>query len=99
VNRSYLNLAFNYRFDDPDDKHRFFYRSDHFSYAQKGIPIIFYMDGEHEDWHEPSDTADKIDYQNMQKIVKTIYATAWELANRANRPRVDRRLGEAAKEN
>lgn len=92
VNKSYLNLSFNYKYDDPKDPEQFFYRSDHFNYAKKGIPIIFYMDGVHEDYHRPSDSIEKIDYQNMEKVTRTIYATAWELANRAARPRVDKPL-------
>jgi len=90
VNKSYLNLRFDYKYDDIKQPDNFFFRSDHYNYAQKGIPIIFYMDGTHEDYHRPSDTAEKIDYRNMEKVVRTIYATGWELANRANRPRVDK---------
>ena len=92
VNKSYLNLTFNYKYDEPNDPERFFYRSDHYNYARKGIPIIFYMDGSHEDYHRPSDSVEKIDYQNMEKVTRTIYATAWELTNRATRPRVDKPL-------
>jgi Zn-dependent M28 family amino/carboxypeptidase len=92
VNKSYLNLSFNYKYDDPKDPEQFFYRSDHYNYARKGIPIIFYMDGVHEDYHRPSDSVEKIDYQNMEKVARTIYATAWELTNRATRPRVDKPL-------
>ena len=92
VNQSYLRLTFNYRFDDPKDSSQLFFRSDHFTYAEKGIPIIFYYGGEHEDYHQPSDSADKIDYQNMEKVARTVHATAWELANRARRPRVDKPL-------
>jgi len=92
VNKSYLNLSFNYKYDDPKDPEQFFYRSDHYNYARKGIPIIFYMDGVHEDYHRPSDSVEKIDYQNMEKVTRTIYATAWELTNRATRPRVDKPL-------
>src|SRR5215216_6225582 len=94
VNKSYLNLAFNYRYDDPNDKNRFFYRSDHFNYAAKGIPIIFYMDGEHDDYHRVTDSVEKIDYQNMETIARTVFATAWDLANRPTRPRVDKPLSE-----
>ena len=90
VNQSYLHLGFNYQFDDPNDPSRLFSRSDHISYARKGIPVIFYYNGEHEDYHQPSDSVEKIDYQNMEKVVRTICATAWELANRAQRPRVDK---------
>jgi len=92
VNRGYLNLSFNYKYDDPKDPERIFFRSDHFNYAQQGIPIIFYTDGEHEDYHQPSDTVDKIDFEQMEKITRTIYAMAWELGNRAQRPRVDKKL-------
>jgi hypothetical protein len=90
VNRSYLRLALNYRFDALDDPSQLFSRSDQYSYAEKGIPVIFYYGGEHEDYHRPSDTADKIDYQHLQAVARTVYATAWELANRAKRPRVDK---------
>jgi Zn-dependent M28 family amino/carboxypeptidase len=92
VNRSLFNLGFNYKYDDPNDPNKYFFRSDHFHYAQKGIPIIFYMDGDHEDYHKPSDHVDKIDFEQMEKVVRTIYATAWALANRTERPRVDKTL-------
>jgi Zn-dependent M28 family amino/carboxypeptidase len=93
VNNSYLKLNFNYKYDDPKDPNRFFFRSDHFNYAQKGIPIIFYFDGVHEDYHRPGDSPDKIDYQKMEKVARTVYATAWELANNTpKRPTVDKQL-------
>ncbi len=92
VNRSYLNFNFNYKYDDPNDPQRFFYRSDHFNYARKGIPIIFYFDGVHEDYHQPSDTADKIDYQKMEKVTRTVYMTASEISNLSKRPVVDKPL-------
>ncbi|MBS1811965.1 MAG: M28 family peptidase [Acidobacteria bacterium] len=92
VNKSLLNLKLNYKYDDPNDPERYFYRSDHFNYARKGVPIIFYMDGNHADYHRPSDSIEKIDFQQMEKVARTIYATAWELGNLANRPRVDKPL-------
>lgn len=92
VNKSYLNLTFDTKYDDPRDPNRFFFRSDHYNYARKGIPIIFFFDGVHEDYHRPGDTADKIDYQKMEKITRTIYMTAWEIANRAARLKVDKPL-------
>ncbi len=92
VNKGYLKLAYNYRYDDPNDPNRFFFRSDHFNYARKGIPIIFFFDGEHEDYHRPGDSPDKIDYQKMQKVARTVYMTLWELANRPVRPKVDKKL-------
>ena len=92
VNKSYLNLTYDTRYDDPKDPNRFFYRSDHFNYAKKGIRIIFFFDGVHEDYHRKSDTADKIDYQKMEKVTRTVYMTAWEIANRAARLKVDKPL-------
>ncbi|MDQ3798140.1 MAG: M20/M25/M40 family metallo-hydrolase [Acidobacteriota bacterium] len=92
VNNSFLKMSFNYRYDDPKDPQQFFYRSDHYNYAKKGIPIIFYMDGDHEDYHQPSDSVEKIDFEQMEKIARTIFATGWELANRPARPKVDKPL-------
>ena len=92
VNKSFLNLKFNYKYDDPSDPERYFYRSDHFNYARKGVPIIFYMDGNHADYHQPSDSIEKINFQQMEKVARTIFATAWELSNAPARPRVDKPL-------
>ncbi|MDX6614395.1 MAG: hypothetical protein QOD75_3581 [Blastocatellia bacterium] len=92
VNKTYLNLEYNYRYDDPADPNRFFFRSDHYNYARKGIPIVFFFDGVHEDYHRPGDSPDKIDYPKMEKITRTIYMTLWEVANRPLRPKVDKQL-------
>ena len=92
VNKSYLNIGYDTRYDDPADPNRFFFRSDHYNYAKKGIPIIFFFDGVHEDYHRPGDSPDKIDYQKMEKITRTVYMTMWELANRPARVKVDKPL-------
>jgi hypothetical protein len=92
VNRSYLNLSFNYLYDNPTDPNRFFFRSDHYNYAQKGIPIIFYFDGVHEDYHRPGDEPQKIDYDKMQRVARTIFVTMWETADLKARPVVDKKL-------
>lgn len=92
VNKSYLNIGFDTRYDDPADPNRFFFRSDHYNYARKGIPIIFFFDGVHEDYHQPGDSPDKIDYQKMEKITRTVYMTLWEVGNRAARVKVDKPL-------
>ncbi|MBK8313962.1 MAG: M28 family peptidase [Acidobacteria bacterium] len=92
VNKGFLNLGFSYKYDDPNDRERFFYRSDHFNYAKKGIPIIFYFDGVHEDYHRQSDHPDKIDYAKMEKVTRTVFATMWKLANDPSRPKVDKPL-------
>jgi len=90
VNKSYLNITFDTKYDDPKDPNRFFFRSDHYMYARKGIPIIFFFDGTHEDYHGVGDTAEKIDYQKMEKVTRTIYMTLWEIANRPARLKVDK---------
>lgn len=92
VNKSFLNISYNTKYDDPKDPNRFFYRSDHYNYAKKGIPIIFYFDGVHEDYHRAGDTADKIDYQKMEKITRTVYMTLWEIGTRPVRLKVDKPL-------
>lgn len=92
VNQSYLNLTFNYLYDEPNDPNRFFFRSDHFNYAQKGIPIIFYFNGVHEDYHRPDDEVDKIDFEKMKKVARTIFVTLWETAELKTRPLVDKKL-------
>jgi len=92
VNHSYLNLNYNYRYDDPADRNGFFFRSDQFAYAEKGIPVIQYFSGLHADYHQPSDSAEKIDYQKIQKVARTIFMTGWELANAPARPRLDKPL-------
>jgi Zn-dependent M28 family amino/carboxypeptidase len=92
TNDAYLKMDYNYKYDDPNDTERFFFRSDHFHYAQNGIPISFWFDGVHEDYHQPSDTADKIDYQKMEKVTRTIFLTMWKLTDLKERPKVDKKL-------
>ena len=92
VNNSFLKLNFNYKYDDPDDPERFFYRSDHYNYALNGVPIIFYFSGTHEDYHGPEDHVDKIDFEKMEKVTRTIFATLWKLVNAPERPKVNKPL-------
>ncbi|MBA4123466.1 MAG: M20/M25/M40 family metallo-hydrolase [Acidobacteria bacterium] len=92
VNNSFLNLTYNYKYDDPKDPNRFFFRSDHFNYAVNGIPIVFWFDGVHEDYHQPGDEPQKIDYAKMERISRTIFLTLWELADLKERPKVDKQL-------
>ena len=92
VNKAFLNLNFNQEYDGPTHPDQFFYRSDHFNYARKGVPIIFYMDGDHADYHQASDSIEKINFEQMEKVARTIMATGWTLANGAKRPTVDKPL-------
>jgi hypothetical protein len=92
VNREYLGLKYNYHYDEPNDPERLFYRSDHYNYAKHGVPIVFWFDGVHEDYHRPGDSPDKIDYQKMQNITRTVFILASELANAPARPVIDKQI-------
>ena len=81
-NKKYSKLELDYKFDDPNDPLRIYYRSDHFNFAAKGVPIIFYFDGIHADYHRPTDTPDKINYDLMEKRAQFVFYTAWDMANR-----------------
>ncbi|MFN6962887.1 MAG: M28 family peptidase [Pyrinomonadaceae bacterium] len=92
ANAGYLGLKYDTRYDDPKDTNRFFFRSDHFNYAVNGIPIAFWFDGVHEDYHQASDHPDKIDYAKMEKVTRTIFLTLWELTDLKERPKIDKQL-------
>jgi Zn-dependent M28 family amino/carboxypeptidase len=78
----YAKMELDRRYNDPKDVNRFYYRSDHYNFAKKGVPIIFYFNGVHKDYHRPSDTVDKINFDVMEKRVRLIFTTAWVMANR-----------------
>jgi Zn-dependent M28 family amino/carboxypeptidase len=83
ANKEYLNVELDYKYNDPNDRNRIYFRSDHYNFARKGIPIIFYYDGMLKaDYHKPTDTPDKINYPLMVKRAQLIFYTAWEIANR-----------------
>lgn len=86
VNQSLTNLDLDYTYNDEGDPNRFYYRSDHYNFAKKGIPVIFYFTGVHEDYHKPTDTIEKIEFSKMLTIGQLIFGTAWELLNRDERP-------------
>jgi len=81
TNRNSINLKLDYRFDIPNDPNDFYERSDHFNFAKKNIPVVFFFSGTHEDYHGPNDTADKIRYDLLSKRARLIFHIAWELAN------------------
>lgn len=83
MNNLYTKMELDYKFNDPKDPNRIYFRSDHYNFAQKGIPIIFYYDGMlGADYHRPTDTPDKIYYNLMAKRAQLVFYTAWEMANR-----------------
>ena len=90
VNKEYIGLNLDYKFNEEDDPNRYYYRSDHYNFAKNNIPVIFYFNGVHEDYHKASDTVEKIDFKKIQTITRLIFLTAWELANRDERIIVDK---------
>jgi len=86
VNTQYLRLRLNSRYDDPHDPEHLYYRSDHYNYARKGIPVIFFFSGLHEDYHRPSDHVEKIDFDKMAKVTRTVFGLVWTLAEQEERP-------------
>ena len=84
VNNKYGHLTLDRRYNDLNDPNRFYYRSDHYNFAKNGVPVIFYFNGTHADYHRTTDTVDKINFALMAKRGKYIFHTAWELANRDN---------------
>jgi len=90
VNAKYTKLDFDYKYNDRNDPERIYFRSDHYNFAKKGIPAIFFFNGIHADYHKPTDTPDKIEYDALAKRAQLAFALAWELANRNERITVDR---------
>ncbi|MCT3947245.1 M28 family metallopeptidase [Elizabethkingia anophelis] len=91
ANKATHNLYLDYKYDDPKDPDRIYYRSDHYNFAKHNIPIAFFFDGIHEDYHKPTDTPDKIDYPLLMKRTQLVFAIAWDLANRPDRIVVDKK--------
>lgn len=89
VNKTYSNIDIDYKFNDENDPNRFYYRSDHYNFAKNNIPVIFYFNGTHEDYHKATDTPDKIQYDLLENRTRLIFHTAWELANRPERIKLD----------
>ncbi|MFB9863260.1 M28 family peptidase [Rufibacter immobilis] len=89
ANKTYTNLDLDYTFNDPNDPNRFYYRSDHYNFAKHNIPIAFYFNGVHEDYHQPTDDVEKINFPSAEKVTRLVFYTAWELANRTERIKVD----------
>jgi len=83
ANNKHTKLTLDYKFDDPKDPERIYYRSDHYNFARKGVPILFFYDGMLKaDYHKPTDTVDKINWDLYAKRTKMIFLTAWDIANR-----------------
>jgi len=90
INKKYTNIELDYTYNNENDPNRFYYRSDHYNFAKNNIPIIFYFNGTHDDYHRPGDTPDKINYDLLTNRAKLVFYTAWEIANRNERVIADK---------
>lgn len=88
-------LTLDYEMNDPADPMSIYTRSDHYSYAAKGVPIIFYFTGLHADYHRPSDTVDKILFDKLRRVAQLAYETGRRVAE-MDRPLVKDNLGPRA---
>ena len=75
------HVGFTFEYDEED----VYRRSDHYSFAEKGVPICFFFSGFHKDYHRPTDTVDKINFDKIAHTTKLVYLTAFEAANRKKR--------------
>lgn len=89
-NERFTKLNLDYKFNDRNDPNRFYFRSDHYNFARKGVPSVFFFSGVHEDYHKPTDVVEKIEFDALLQRAKLAFATAWEIANREKRLAADR---------
>ncbi len=91
ANATYTKMYLDYTYNDEKHPDRIYYRSDHWNFAKKGVPIIFYFNGTHEDYHKHTDTVDKINWPMLEKRTQLVFYTAWEIANRDARLKIDKK--------
>jgi hypothetical protein len=89
ANAVYTKMKIDYKYNDPNDPERIYYRSDHYNFAKHGVPIVFYFNGVHEDYHKSSDEFKKINFDLLTKRTHLVFYTGWDLVNRDKRPVVD----------
>jgi hypothetical protein len=89
VNQTYIKLKLDFRFNALEDPNHFYERSDHYNFAKHGVPSVFFFNGVHDDYHQASDQADKIEFDALRKRTQLAFATAWELANRSQKLVID----------
>ena len=82
INSKHIGFNLDYTYNAKDDPNNFYHRSDHYNFAKNNIPVIFYFGGLHEDYHQPTDVFEKIDFLKLEKVSRFVFLTAWELAYR-----------------
>jgi Zn-dependent M28 family amino/carboxypeptidase len=98
ANNKSTRLVLDYKFDDPNDPERIYYRSDHYNFARKGVPVLFFYDGMLlADYHQPTDDVELINWPLYEKRAQMIFYTAWEMANRNDMLKRDKPLPEGSR--
>jgi Zn-dependent M28 family amino/carboxypeptidase len=87
--KNYTNLTLDYTYNSTEDPNRFYYRSDHYNFAKHNIPVIFYFNGVHADYHKPTDDVEKINFDLLAERSRLVFHTLWLLANQDERVKVD----------
>src|SRR5699024_2477021 len=82
-------IALNKKYNDQEDPNQIYRRSDHWNSGRSGSPSVFFFTGVHEDYHLPSDEVEKVRFEELAKIVRTMYATSVMVANADEAPKVD----------
>ncbi len=82
INKKHVGFKLDYTYNALDDPNNFYQRSDHYNFARNNIPVIFYFGGLHEDYHQPTDDFEKIDFLKLERVSRFVFLTAWELAYR-----------------
>ena len=91
ANKNFVNIKLDYKYNSKTDSERFYYRSDHYNFAKNNIPSVFLFNGVHADYHKATDEVSKIEFDALTKRTKLAFVIAWDLANRENRPVVDKK--------
>ena len=91
ANKTYQNMELDYKYNTDSDPNKYYSRSDHYNFAKNGVPIIFYFNGTHADYHKPTDTIEKINFGKLMFTTKLAYFTGWDIANREARLKVDKK--------
>jgi len=82
ANARFTKLTLDYKYQEPSHPDRFFFRSDQYPYIRYGIPGVWFFCGTTEDYHQPTDTDDRVDYAKMERVTKLVYYTAMDVGNK-----------------
>ncbi len=92
ANEKSANMRLDRKYNDLTDRNQFYRRSDHWNFGRLGVPFVFFFTGVHEDYHQPTDTVDKIDFSKYSRVVQLIYTSTIKAANTNERPVMDNDL-------